>query len=203
MLRIPHCLDNRLTDGGKPYAPAAALLTRNIIFMLLVLISVRGSLPLMSKYSKLQTPWNYVLYMWQTMFHTNTIPHVNLQHVYFTCIFFLEEKKNNSEVKCSKHSLNVNPTSMRNLQVDKLYVLCKIWGFHGGDHSLYVLWSKYPKWCKKLQDWKARNLWRGILNSRICFFAIYSQKFIREDVLYRMYRTFIFHFFFEKYSTVL
>jgi hypothetical protein len=38
MLRIPHCLDNRLTDGIKV---TVALLPSNI-FMLLVLISVRG-----------------------------------------------------------------------------------------------------------------------------------------------------------------
>jgi hypothetical protein len=45
MLRIPHRLDNRLIHGGKVVSttrPAAALLPRNIIFMLLVLISVRG-----------------------------------------------------------------------------------------------------------------------------------------------------------------
>jgi hypothetical protein len=52
MLRIPDCRDNRLTDGGgkvvspmrqgcQPCAPAAALLPRNSIFMLLVLISVK------------------------------------------------------------------------------------------------------------------------------------------------------------------
>jgi hypothetical protein len=41
MLRIENCLHNRLTDGGKPYAPAAALLHRNI-FLLLLTISVRG-----------------------------------------------------------------------------------------------------------------------------------------------------------------
>jgi hypothetical protein len=40
MLRIPYCLDNRLTDGGK--LSAVALLPRNIICLLLVLISVRG-----------------------------------------------------------------------------------------------------------------------------------------------------------------
>jgi hypothetical protein len=32
----------RWWQGCQPYAPAAALLPRNIIFMLLVLISVRG-----------------------------------------------------------------------------------------------------------------------------------------------------------------
>jgi hypothetical protein len=35
MLRTPHCLDNRLTDDY-------ALLHRNIVFLLLVLTSVRG-----------------------------------------------------------------------------------------------------------------------------------------------------------------
>jgi hypothetical protein len=41
MLWIPHCLDNRLTDG-QPYALAFTLLPRNIIVPSLVLISVRG-----------------------------------------------------------------------------------------------------------------------------------------------------------------
>jgi hypothetical protein len=36
MLRIPQCLDSRLTDGGT----GRTLLPRNIIFLLLVLISV-------------------------------------------------------------------------------------------------------------------------------------------------------------------
>jgi hypothetical protein len=44
MLRIPHCLDNRLTDGGKVVSltrlPHTTL--QNIIFLLLVPISVRG-----------------------------------------------------------------------------------------------------------------------------------------------------------------
>jgi hypothetical protein len=45
MLRITHCLDNRLTDVGKVASPTLrpTLIPRNIItFMLLVLISVRG-----------------------------------------------------------------------------------------------------------------------------------------------------------------
>jgi hypothetical protein len=45
MLRIPHCLDNRFTDSGKVVSlrTGRALLPRNIIiFMYLVLISVRG-----------------------------------------------------------------------------------------------------------------------------------------------------------------
>jgi hypothetical protein len=46
MLRIPHCLDNRLTDGGKVVSLVSlvrTLLPRNVIFLLLVHISVRGS----------------------------------------------------------------------------------------------------------------------------------------------------------------
>jgi hypothetical protein len=44
MLRIPHCLENRLTDGGRVVSLTTdrALLPRNIIFLLLVLISVRS-----------------------------------------------------------------------------------------------------------------------------------------------------------------
>jgi hypothetical protein len=45
MLSVPHCLDNRLTDGGKVVSPMhrRTLLPRNvIIFMFLVLISGRG-----------------------------------------------------------------------------------------------------------------------------------------------------------------
>jgi hypothetical protein len=45
MLRIPHCLDDRLADGGKvsTLLTRRTLLPRNIIiFMFLVLISVRG-----------------------------------------------------------------------------------------------------------------------------------------------------------------
>jgi hypothetical protein len=44
MLRIPHSLVNRLTDGGKISAilTGRALLPINIIFLLLALISVRG-----------------------------------------------------------------------------------------------------------------------------------------------------------------
>jgi hypothetical protein len=45
MLRIPHCLDSLLTGGGKVVSPThrpLALLPRNIIFLLWVLISVRG-----------------------------------------------------------------------------------------------------------------------------------------------------------------
>jgi hypothetical protein len=44
MLRIPHCLDNRLINGGKGVSPRTrrTLLHRNIIiFMFLVLISVK------------------------------------------------------------------------------------------------------------------------------------------------------------------
>jgi hypothetical protein len=43
MLRIPHCIDNQLTDGGRLCAlpTGSALLPRNIISLLLVLISVR------------------------------------------------------------------------------------------------------------------------------------------------------------------
>jgi hypothetical protein len=37
MLRIPHCLENRLTDGDK----LTLLFPRNVIFLLLELISVR------------------------------------------------------------------------------------------------------------------------------------------------------------------
>jgi hypothetical protein len=44
MLRIPHCLDNRLTDGGKVVSPTRRQLsTPRNIFLLLVLISVRGT----------------------------------------------------------------------------------------------------------------------------------------------------------------
>jgi hypothetical protein len=44
MLRIPHCLDNQWTDGGKVVNPAhrPRFTPQNIIFLLLVLISVRG-----------------------------------------------------------------------------------------------------------------------------------------------------------------
>jgi hypothetical protein len=45
MLRIPHCLDSRLTDGDKvvsPTHPSRFTPHRNIIFMFLVLISVRS-----------------------------------------------------------------------------------------------------------------------------------------------------------------
>jgi hypothetical protein len=45
MLRIPHCLDNRLTDGGKVVSPTLRPLLyspETLFFMLLVLISVRG-----------------------------------------------------------------------------------------------------------------------------------------------------------------
>jgi hypothetical protein len=42
MLKIPHCLDNRLTDGGKAVSTGQNLLPRNIIFLPLVFISVRG-----------------------------------------------------------------------------------------------------------------------------------------------------------------
>jgi hypothetical protein len=45
MLRIPHCLDRRLTDGGKVVSlrTGRALLHRSIIiFLLLVLTCVRG-----------------------------------------------------------------------------------------------------------------------------------------------------------------
>jgi hypothetical protein len=44
MLKIPLCLDSRLTDGGRLLAlrTGRSLLPRNIIYMLLVLISVRG-----------------------------------------------------------------------------------------------------------------------------------------------------------------
>jgi hypothetical protein len=43
MLRIPHCLDKRLTAVRlSVLRTGRALLPRNIIFLLLVLISVRG-----------------------------------------------------------------------------------------------------------------------------------------------------------------
>jgi hypothetical protein len=44
MLKIPHFLDNRLTDGGKVVSlrTGRGLLPRNIILLLLVLISIRG-----------------------------------------------------------------------------------------------------------------------------------------------------------------
>jgi hypothetical protein len=44
MFRTPHSLDNRLTDGGTlpTLRTGRALLPRNMIFLLLVLISVRG-----------------------------------------------------------------------------------------------------------------------------------------------------------------
>jgi hypothetical protein len=44
VLWIAHCLDNRLTDSGKVSAlrPGLILLPKNIIFLLLVLLSVRG-----------------------------------------------------------------------------------------------------------------------------------------------------------------
>jgi hypothetical protein len=44
MLRVSHCLDNRLTVGGKIVVlrTGRALLPTNITFLLLVLISVRG-----------------------------------------------------------------------------------------------------------------------------------------------------------------
>jgi hypothetical protein len=45
MLRIPHCVDSPIADGGEvvnqPYTPAHVLLSRNI-FQLLVLIFIRG-----------------------------------------------------------------------------------------------------------------------------------------------------------------
>jgi hypothetical protein len=59
MLRIPHCLDSRLTDGGEVvslthrplstpqklyFSTGRSLLPRNFIFMFLVLIFVRGRL---------------------------------------------------------------------------------------------------------------------------------------------------------------
>jgi hypothetical protein len=46
MLRIPHCLDNRLTDGCKVVSPTHRPLfySPETFFMLLVLISVRGSI---------------------------------------------------------------------------------------------------------------------------------------------------------------
>jgi hypothetical protein len=39
MLRIPHCVDNRILDGGKVVSRVP--LSRNIIFLLLVFISVK------------------------------------------------------------------------------------------------------------------------------------------------------------------
>jgi hypothetical protein len=43
MLKISHCQDNLLTDGGRvTLCTGLALLPRNIIFLLLILISVRG-----------------------------------------------------------------------------------------------------------------------------------------------------------------
>jgi hypothetical protein len=42
MSRIPHCLDSRLKDGGKVVSPTHPALPGTIIFLLLVLISVRG-----------------------------------------------------------------------------------------------------------------------------------------------------------------
>jgi hypothetical protein len=39
MLKIPHCLAIRLTDGGKVFSPVYLL---HIIFLLLVLIPARG-----------------------------------------------------------------------------------------------------------------------------------------------------------------
>jgi hypothetical protein len=44
VLSIPHCLYNRLTDGDKFVSPThlRALLSRNIIILLVVLISFRG-----------------------------------------------------------------------------------------------------------------------------------------------------------------
>jgi hypothetical protein len=42
MFRIPHSLDSQLTEGA--YAPAAALLPRNKIFLFLVIFSVRGAI---------------------------------------------------------------------------------------------------------------------------------------------------------------
>jgi hypothetical protein len=44
ILRIPHCLDNRLTDGGKVVSPThrpRSTLQKHL-FLLLVLISVTG-----------------------------------------------------------------------------------------------------------------------------------------------------------------
>jgi hypothetical protein len=43
-VRIPHCLDSRLTDGGELSAlrTGHALLPRNIISLLLAITSVRG-----------------------------------------------------------------------------------------------------------------------------------------------------------------
>jgi hypothetical protein len=47
MLAIPHCLDNRLTYGDEVnLTHRRVLLTRNIIFLRLVLICVRRSLTL-------------------------------------------------------------------------------------------------------------------------------------------------------------
>jgi hypothetical protein len=44
MLRIPHCVDSRLTDGGKVVSLVhwPRFTHRNIISLLLVLISVSG-----------------------------------------------------------------------------------------------------------------------------------------------------------------
>jgi hypothetical protein len=44
MLRITHCLDNRLTNGGEVVSPThrPLYIPRTIIFLLLVLISVRS-----------------------------------------------------------------------------------------------------------------------------------------------------------------
>jgi hypothetical protein len=42
MLRIPHCLDNRLADGGKSVSPTFTSVARIIIFLLLALIPVKG-----------------------------------------------------------------------------------------------------------------------------------------------------------------
>jgi hypothetical protein len=44
MLRNPYCLDSRLIDGGKVASlrTGRARLPRNIVFLILVLISARG-----------------------------------------------------------------------------------------------------------------------------------------------------------------
>jgi hypothetical protein len=43
MLRIPHCVDSRLTDAGELVSPCRALLPQNyFLLFLLVLIAVRG-----------------------------------------------------------------------------------------------------------------------------------------------------------------